>query len=58
MVYRSHWGIFAADNMTIKYWDLMQNILQKQGLRTDIVYYYPEFPARRAAAQLSKRLPF
>jgi hypothetical protein len=38
------WGIFAADNTTVQYWNLMQDVLQEHGLRTDIVYYDPEFP--------------
>lgn len=38
------WGIFPADNTTVQYWNLMQDVLQKYGLKTDIVYEDPDFP--------------
>ena len=41
------WGIFAADNKTSQYWNLMQATLQNHGLNTDIVYADPQFPLPR-----------
>ncbi len=38
------WGIFPPDNKTVQYWDLMQNVLQAHGLKTDIVYADPNYP--------------
>ena len=38
------WGILPADNTTVQYWNLMQDVLQKYGLKTDIVYEDPDFP--------------
>jgi len=38
------WGIFPADNTTVQYWNLMQDVLQEHGLKTDIVYENPGFP--------------
>ncbi len=37
------WGIFKADNQTSQIWDFMQSTLQKQGLKTDIVYSDNQF---------------
>jgi hypothetical protein len=37
------WGIFKADNQTRQMWDLMQLTLQKQSLKTDIIYADSEF---------------
>ena len=38
------WGIFPAGNTTVQYWNLMQDVLQEHGLKTDIVYENPGFP--------------
>jgi len=37
------WGIFKADNQTGQMWDLMQSTLQREGLKTDMIYADSEF---------------
>lgn len=38
------WGIFQNDSLTEQDWNTLQNVLQKYGLQTDIVYEDSQYP--------------
>jgi hypothetical protein len=38
------WGIFKADNQTLRLWDLMQSVLENHDLKIDIVFEDTAFP--------------